>query len=40
VGKALPEDNVIFISKAGGDSKIKKHQIIDSRLVMEGNQIR
>lgn len=40
VGKALPEDRVIFISKAGGDSDIREHHIIDSKLVMRGNQIR
>ena len=40
VAKALPEDKVIFISKAGGDSEIREHHIIDSKLVMRGNQIR
>jgi len=40
VGKPLPEDQVIFISKDGGDSKIREHHIIDSKLVMRGNQIR
>ncbi|HET7643468.1 MAG TPA: hypothetical protein VFK40_08165 [Nitrososphaeraceae archaeon] len=40
IGKALPEDKVIFISKAGGDSEIREHHIIDSKLVMRGNQIR
>jgi hypothetical protein len=40
VGKALPEDKVIFISKDGGDSEIREHHIIDSKLVMRGNQIR
>ena len=40
VGRALPEDKVIFISKAGGDWDIREHHIIDSKLVMRGNQIR
>ena len=40
VGRALPEDKVIFISKAGGDSAIREHHIIDSKLVMRGNQLR